>query len=69
MAALRTGHEAIVGLLLAHRADIHLVDKSNRSALDSIAIKGNKAVILLLLERGALISLLEPKAKRYVERL
>jgi ankyrin repeat protein len=53
MLAASNGHQAVVELLLAPRADINDKDTMGYSALLLAAFHGHKAVVELLLSRGA----------------
>ena len=53
MWAARTGHEAVVRLLLEEGADVNAKNKSGETALMGAANKGYETIVRLLLEKGA----------------
>lgn len=51
--AARGGHASIVRLLLDHNANIHVRDRSNKTALMMAATYGHTRIVRMLLENGA----------------
>src|SRR5271156_6649788 len=51
--AASSGHEAVVKLLLEHKADVNAKDSYGETALHGAASKGHEAVVKLLLEHKA----------------
>jgi len=51
--AAKSGHEAVVKMLLEKRANVNAIDRWRRTALHWAAENGHEAVVSLLLEGGA----------------
>jgi ankyrin repeat protein len=51
--AAAAGHEAVVGLLLKHKADVNAKNNNGWMALHKAAVSGHETVVQLLLEYKA----------------